>query len=91
MFVSGAFLDGSAGIRYARLQALYESWIVDFAREYRRKEDKLQHDQPATPDSYLIDPLHFGEKSRKSPAKNGPLSFCTAPLSALLCMREQMS
>jgi glycosyltransferase involved in cell wall biosynthesis len=43
MFVRGAFLDGSAGIRYARLQALYESWIVDFAREYRRKNEQTPH------------------------------------------------
>ncbi|MEY4885542.1 MAG: hypothetical protein RL151_851 [Bacteroidota bacterium] len=31
MFVRRAFLDGKPGIKYARLQALYESWIVDFA------------------------------------------------------------
>lgn len=36
MFVRLSFLDGMPGIRYARLQSMYESWIVDFARE---KED----------------------------------------------------
>ena len=36
MFVRMSFLDGRPGIRYAKLQSMYESWIVDFARE---KED----------------------------------------------------
>lgn len=36
MFVRLSFMDGMPGIRYARLQALYESWIVEFAREYKR-------------------------------------------------------
>lgn len=44
MFVRGAFLDGRPGLRYARLQALYESWIVEFAREYRRSGERPPRD-----------------------------------------------
>lgn len=38
MFVRGAILDGRAGIKYANLQARYESWIVRKTRELRRGE-----------------------------------------------------
>lgn len=40
MFVRLSFMDGMPGIRYARLQALYESWIVAFAREYKRSSNR---------------------------------------------------
>jgi glycosyltransferase involved in cell wall biosynthesis len=36
MFIRGAFLDGRPGIRYACLQAMYESWIVQFARNAKQ-------------------------------------------------------
>jgi glycosyltransferase involved in cell wall biosynthesis len=38
MFVRCAFLDGRPGIKYAGLQALYESWIVDFVRESEKSD-----------------------------------------------------
>jgi glycosyltransferase involved in cell wall biosynthesis len=42
-FIRMSFLDGRPGMKYARLQALYESWIVEFAREFEQKRpEKLR-------------------------------------------------
>lgn len=49
MFVRLAFLDGMPGIRYARLQALYESWIVEFARALEQSEIQPQRRLFKTP------------------------------------------
>lgn len=40
VLVRRGFLDGRAGLRYAYLQAMYESWIVAFAREGGRQRER---------------------------------------------------